>query len=336
MATNGLTASDTFPELWSSKVQRNADAKMTIAPLVTRRYEGELKKKGDIVHVTQWPDLYAEDSSVAGVITVPTTYTRRTAIAATNSTASTRNLTVKQEKALREAVDDVDDAQSMFNLINGLGPRYAYAFARAIEVYLWSYAGWSGGELTGNANTIYSGLAGASGNYGKTSAAFNALASGATYDWCVDIDADLDTRNAADGRRVVVVPPIFAGALRKESELTGISTEGTAKEVVVGGMVARAGGLDIIKSTIMTKGTHWAKTLEENSSGTLTATTGASSASTWHVFGGVLGEAVAFVKQINKVFPRDAVDAPYVNLNQICVYGGMTLDPSSIFDAIIN
>ena len=328
-----LTASATFPELWSTKVQRNADDALVVAPLVTRRYEGEIKQKGDTVHITQWPNVFSAASSSTGAVTVPGYYTRATAIGDSSVTAATRALTIHQERALRVVVDDVDEAQSIFNLVEGLGTRFAYAFARTIETYLWSYAG--SDETTGS-RASYSGSQAAGGNYGKPGTAYRAMSAGNSYDWCVDINADLSSRNCAPGRRCVVVPPVFTAALSKESELTGISTEAVAKEVVIGGMVARTGGLDIIESNIFIKNAYWAQSLYDDTDETMTATSGTQTTlGTYHVFGGNLGEAIAFAKQINKVAARPADDGFHVNLMQLCVYGGLLLDPTSFFDAII-
>jgi hypothetical protein len=320
-----LTATATFKELWSAKVQRNADDALVIGALTTRRYEGELKNGGDTVHITQWPDVFTETN---GAVTYPENYTRNADLTDQPFQTSTRALTVQQEKALRTKVDDVDDHQSMFKLIEGLGRRFGYAFARLWENYLWSYAG------SDAATAAYSGAQNAGGIYGGPGAA-NTLATGDYYDLLVDYDTNLDTANCADGRRCVVVPPWFCGGLKKEATLTSITTEAVAKEVVIGGMVGHVAGFDIIKTNVMAPGYYWAQSLEDDTAEVPTAVTGTNNANTAHIFGGNLGESIAFVKQISKQKITEAPGGFYSNVMGLSVHGGMLLDPTSHFDALV-
>ena len=40
-----------IPELWAEKVQRENEKMLVMAKLCNREWEGELKKKGDTVHI---------------------------------------------------------------------------------------------------------------------------------------------------------------------------------------------------------------------------------------------------------------------------------------------
>lgn len=40
-----------IPELWAEKIQRENEKMLVLAKLCNRQWEGELKKKGDTVHI---------------------------------------------------------------------------------------------------------------------------------------------------------------------------------------------------------------------------------------------------------------------------------------------
>jgi len=326
--TAGLTA---FPTMWSRETQRNNDNAVVIVPLCSRKFQGDLKV-GNAVRFSQYPAVFAQDSSVAGAVSVPAAYTRGTDISDSTHTVTTRALVVNQQRAFREVVDDVDEFQAPLALAKGLGMRAGYSHAMTWETFLWSFAG---DDLTTGGRATRSGSQGAAGYYGKTSAASAVITSASSYKALVHYSADLRANNCAPGRLSVVVPPAFTEALLLESVLTGISNEATAKEVVIGGKVGRCGGFDIMESNIPIKGTHWAQSLQDDTDEALTATTGTGSTSSYHIFGGNLSASIAFVKQINRPKMTEAEKGFYVNVMQLSVFDGVLVDPSSFFDAII-
>ena len=336
-----LSASTTFPTKWSKKVQRNTDATLVIAPLVDRRYEGELKKGGDTVKVSQWPDGVTDTN---GKITDPGFYTRGSDVTDSSMAMGTRNLTVRQERAKRQTVDDVDDAQSIFNLIEGLSPRFAYAFRYAIDNYLWGYAGSFGAaEFVGSDHLNYSGSQEAGGNYGGRSAGTppKSVSTGNFYTVLTQVSEDLNNRAAAtDEVPTVILPPALCGAIRELTVLTGIQDSKTATQTVKEGIIGHVAGFNVMRvNKIIKGGRYWAKSYEDPtvtpSTHDTTAIAGTAAGETaYHCMFGCLGEAISFVKQINKVKVTDEPHGFGSNLLQLCVYGGMLLDPSSFSDAI--
>jgi hypothetical protein len=328
VVANGLTV---FPTIWSRETQRNNDNAVVIAPLCSRKFQGDLKV-GNAVRFSQYPSVFAQDSSVAGAVSTPAAYTRGSDIADSTHTVTTRSLVVSQQRAFREVVDDVDEFQTPLALAKGLGMRAGYSHAMTWETFLWSFAG---DDLTTGGRATRSGSQGAASYYGKTSAASSVITDASAYKALIHYAADLRANNCAPGPLQVVVPPAFTEALLLESVLTGISDQATAKEAVIGGKVGKCGGLNVYETNIMIQGTHWAQSLQDDTDEALTATTGSESTSSYHIFGGNLSAAIAFVKQINRPKVTEAEKGFYVNVMQLSVFDGVLVDPSSFFDAIV-
>jgi hypothetical protein len=328
-----LGATNSFASMWSREMQRNNDFAQVIAPLVSRKFEGDLSRGGNTVYFDQWPTLLTRVSSNPHGVSSPVRYTRSTDIADSSHTVTRRSLVVQQEWAFREVVDDVDDYQSIHNLVEGLAGRAGVAFAQMWEIFLWSMAG---SDTVAGSRASYSGSQGAGGDYGATNAAKSVITGNITYEWLLRIAAGLRTNNAAPGPHQIVVPPAFTAELLTEGALTNINDSKSAKEWIIGGRAGYVAGMHIYESNVFTQAKFWASSLQDDSNEALTAVSaGLGSSQAYHVFGGNLKEAIAFVKQINKPKITPAEKGFYMNVMQLSVYDGQLVNPDSFFDAII-
>ena len=91
-----------IPELWAEKIQRENEKMLVLAKLCNRQWEGELKKKGDTVHILGIgaPTIGDYDG---------------TAIEAPETLADTSiPLVIDKAKYFNVLVDDVDRRQAAF------------------------------------------------------------------------------------------------------------------------------------------------------------------------------------------------------------------------------
>jgi hypothetical protein len=118
----GTEAAVTIPEIWSAKVYAALRKALSAALLVDRTYEGEIKAKGDKVHICSLPAYIATADVTEG-----------TAVEAVASTWTDTELVINKHKAVHVAVSDVAQLQASINLIDAYSEVMGASLAKAID-----------------------------------------------------------------------------------------------------------------------------------------------------------------------------------------------------------
>ena len=116
------------PEIWSEKININLDNYGAYNDIVNRKYEGEIKAKGDRVHF-----------DTLGSFTVQTYNPNATGFSGLqyeDPTGEKQTLIVDQAKYIGFLVDDVKRVQSNLNLVNDFTNRMAIAFSNTKDAYI--------------------------------------------------------------------------------------------------------------------------------------------------------------------------------------------------------
>lgn len=116
-----------IPEVWSKKLLKIFDHIVVMKKLVNTDYEGDIKNAGDSVNVRLFGNI-----SIG-------TYTRDSNITYQNLTASLEQMTIDQQKYFAFTVDDLDNAQSDINVVEGYSKRAAIAIRDTVDTRLLSH-----------------------------------------------------------------------------------------------------------------------------------------------------------------------------------------------------
>lgn len=116
------------PEIWSEKININLDNYGAYNDIVNRKYEGEIKTKGDRVHFYTYGDLTVSDYNPNATGFSGLTYQDPTGVKQT--------LVVDQQKVIPFLVDDIKEVQANVDLVNGFTKRMAIAFSNTKDAYI--------------------------------------------------------------------------------------------------------------------------------------------------------------------------------------------------------
>lgn len=212
---------DTFiPELWSARLLYALEKSHIATAFVNKDYEGEIKQKGDTVHI-----------NTIGAITV-NNYTIGTPITVQTLSTTDQTLVIDQQKYFAFALDDIDNKQAAGPVIDKAMGRAAYALADTSDQFLF------GKMVTGAkaANVI------------GTDASPISLTAANIYDYIVDLGTALDGENVpTQGRKVAVNPAAYALLLKDTTHwapLKGSNDNGT----FVNGLVGEMAGFEVYKT----------------------------------------------------------------------------------------
>ena len=115
-----------IPELWSETLWKELEPQYIAVKNCNRDYEGDIKNKGDQVHI---PGI--------GPVTL-LTYTRNTDLTAPEVlTDTTRTLEITQADAYNFQIDDVDKAQTNVKLMKAAMKEAASTLANAADVFVY-------------------------------------------------------------------------------------------------------------------------------------------------------------------------------------------------------
>lgn len=178
-----MSVSSFIPEVWSQSMLHALDAKYIGVANCNRQYEGEIKEKGNIVHICGLTPVTVSD------------YTKNTDISAPETLSDfVRELTINQAKYFNFQLDDLDRVQSRPEMMNTAVRTAAATLAAAADTYVYS--------LVKNA--------------GKT---LSCTPTGASdlIDLIIDARTHLFTQNVTDPNDISVeVSPAVAAQLLKE------------------------------------------------------------------------------------------------------------------------
>ena len=210
-----------IPEIWSAELLLALKKRHVAAALVNRDYEGEIKRQGDTVHVTN--------------LTAPTigTYTAHSDITVEDIDDGTAALTINQAKYFAFEVDDIEKAQQVAggNVLSTQTQEAGYGLADVADKFLLS--------------TMNTAVQGTGNDLGTVAIHTDATA---LYNAIVDLMVKLDEANVPDSGRFVIVSPSLHGRLLKLKDYFIATGDDRAAATRGNGHIGTIAGLDIYKS----------------------------------------------------------------------------------------
>ncbi|MCK8477224.1 hypothetical protein [Microbacterium aurugineum] len=223
-----MTVASFIPELWAAKLLTKYDAAQvyTQSTVANRDYEGEIQNQGDTVHINSIGDPEVR------------AYTRGDEITFDDLDTTDQALLIDQGDYFAFYVNDVDKVQAKGDFGGPALERAALKLRAKSDTY-------AGGLLKAGAHadnqlgrvTIVSGGTQMAGS-GQITA----------YDVLVELGLKLDNQDAPEEGRYVVVTPEFIAATQKDDRFARVDASGSS-ETLRNGIVARAAGFDILKTT---------------------------------------------------------------------------------------
>ena len=116
------------PQIWSDKININLDNYGAYNDIVNRKYEGDIKNKGDVVKFYTYGNLAVKDYNPAGG--------DFTGLEWEDPKGNLLELKVDQQKYIAFQVDDIEKVQSNVDLVNGFTKRMAIAFAQTKDLFI--------------------------------------------------------------------------------------------------------------------------------------------------------------------------------------------------------
>lgn len=275
VSTGGFT-----PQIWSDKININLDNYGAYNDIVNRKYQGEIKKKGDTVKFYTYGNLAVKDydPTVEGF----------TGIDFEDPKGNLLELKVDQQKYIAYYIDDIDKVQSNVDLVNGHTKRMAIGFSQTKDTFIHSLA------VAGAKNKLAS----------VTPTKEN------VWKIVCDMYAKLARENAiVDGvdysgkRPALVVTPEFEGILKQADQYFA---NAFGNEVLRKGQIGHVGGFDVFVDTNIAAGseivalTSDAITFAEQITETdivKAENSFGSKVKALHVYGGVVANPAAIVTQ---------------------------------------
>ena len=214
------------PQIWSDKININLDNYGAYNDIVNRKYEGDIKNKGDVVKFYTYGNLAVKDYNPADG--------KFTGLEWEDPKGNLLELTVDQQKYIAFQVDDIEKVQSNVDLVNGFTKRMAIAFAQTKDLFIHGLA-----------------TAGA----GKTLESV-ALTKDNVWETVCNMYAELATKNAiVDGvdyagkRPALVLTPKAEGILKQAPQYFA---NAFGNEVLRKGQIGIIGGFDVFVDTNIT------------------------------------------------------------------------------------
>lgn len=231
-----MAVSNFIPTLWSARVLSNLQKAQVFGGLVNRDYEGQIKIAGDTVKI-----------GGIGAVSLSDYAKNSTSLTWATLADATQSLVINKARYFAFKIDDVDKVQTQPELMDEAMKEAAYALSDDIDAYiagLYSDAATANklGSDGGSAKTIGYGT-------GETDA----------YKTMVNMGVLLTNKNVPTEGRWAVVPPWYAGMLRKSSTFVA-NPAGVTGQSLVNGFVARVAGFDIYESNNVTNDGQSTKT----------------------------------------------------------------------------
>lgn len=212
---------DTFiPELWNARLIYALEKAHVATAFVNRDYEGEIKQKGDTVHINTIGAITVNNYSIDTPITVQTLST------------SDQTLVIDQQKYFAFMLDDIDNTQAAGPVIDKAMGRSAYALADVSDQFLF-------GKMVAGAKA---------GNVIGTDGSPITLTAANIYEYIVALGEKLDDENVPTvGRKIAINPGAYALLLKDTTHwapLKGSNDNGT----FVNGLVGEVAGFEVYKT----------------------------------------------------------------------------------------
>jgi hypothetical protein len=262
------------PQIWSDKININLDNYGAYNDIVNRKYEGDIKRKGDTVKFYTYGNLTVKDYTKAD-------------ITFEDPQGTLTELKVDQNKFIAFEVDDIDKIQSNVDLVNGFTKRMAIAFAKTKDLFLHNLAvAGAGKTLSSTTLTKYNVWEVICNMYAELAAA-NAIVDGVDY---------------SGKRPALVITPKAEGILKQAPQYFA---NAFGNEVLRKGQIGIIGGFDVFVDSNIDGGEMVALTSDaimfaEQITETQTGKAEKSFkdyVKSLHVYGGVVGNADCIVVQ---------------------------------------
>ena len=211
-----MTLNSVIPAVWSAKLLMNLNDVHVYADLLTREYEGEIKRSGDSVRI-----------NTVGRVNISTYAKNSTSLTRETLDTAAQVLVVDQSHYFDFDIDDVDAAQQSPKVMSAFMTEAAWGFNDTIDSDL---------------ATILS--AGA----GTTNTAAASVGTGAgdddAYEVLVNLGVSLTENNVPKQGRWVVIPPWYEGMLLKDARFVSFGTAQNG-DALKNGKIGRAAGFEI-------------------------------------------------------------------------------------------
>lgn len=220
-----MSVSSFIPEIWSASMLQALDAKYIAVANCNRDYEGDIKERGNIVHICGISPISISD------------YTKNTDISAPATlTDYVKELEITQAKYFNFQLDDVDYVQSRPEMLKTAVHNAAQALATAADTYVYTLM------TKGASKTLSCTPTGASD----------------LINLIIDARTQLFTRNVTDANDISIeVSPQVAAQILKEK--ASLCTDNT--DALEGGYIGSIAGCKIyVSNQIVTVDDDTAKT----------------------------------------------------------------------------
>jgi len=224
------------PELWSGKLIEKFYASTVFGMIANTDYEGEIKQKGDTIHIRQRPDVTITDYEKGDTITYE------------DLESTLVDLTVDYAKLFAFKVDRIDEKQSDIALMDIWAADASEQMKITIDQTV------LGGVYTGAHASNQGAAAGAGSaniNLG-TEAAPLAIDKTNVLDLIVDMGTVLDEQNVPESGRWLVLPPAVCGKIKK-SDLKDASLSGDGTSILRNGRLGIIDRFTLYCSNNLTK-----------------------------------------------------------------------------------
>lgn len=286
VATGGFT-----PELWSKKLNIALDNHGKYTDIVNRKYEGEIKTKGDKVYFYTPGSLTAQNYNP--------TATGFTGITYADPTGDKQYLEVDQQKVIAFLVDDIQKVQADINLVETFTKRIAVAGSEVKDKYIHGLAVANAKNKLHNDSPL-------------------SLTDENVWAMVCDMYAKLGRENAlingidyAGKRPALVVTPEVEGIIKQSKNYFA---NAFGNEVLRKGQIGYLGGFDVFVDT----------NIETDKTGT------GSGATFSQTIVALTSDAITYAEQITKMETLRDKDQVGDYVRCLLVYGGKVANPACI------
>jgi len=224
-----------IPEIWSGKLLVKFYAATVSAAICNTDYEGEIKDVGDKVQVRTVPDIVIRN------------YVKNQSLQIQRPDSPKKDMDIDKAKYFNFICDDIDKHQTDVALMDSWSRDASQQMKITVdEEFL--------GDVYSDAHASNKGItAGAvSGDIDLGTTADPAIISKASVlDFLVDVGTVMDEQNLPEESRWAVIPPWFAGMIKK-SDLKDASLAGDGTSIMRNGRIGMIDRLTIYVSNLLT------------------------------------------------------------------------------------
>ena len=215
-----------IPNLWSGQIQKKLRNELVFGGMVNRRFEGELRRKGDTVTIFTVGETTIKDMVSRKTNGAPREIDAPEGIAITNV-----SLVVDQEKYFNVGIDDVDAIQRNADLFPEYIDSAVYGLKSAMDKHIADKMKKGAGSQLGTVESPVE------------------LSADTIYNEILKLKVALDRANAPQIGRFLVMPPEAEGMLLADNRFIYVGTGGNA---LANGKLFKASGFDIAISNDLT------------------------------------------------------------------------------------